>query len=427
MKHRLLTSVVAVVLALFMGASAAAQSGNNSRYYQFADTAAASVSSPASGRVRLFFDSTGFYWKNSAGVSTAVGGGGFTLTQYNIPMAATTTTLGDSMMVASGTYRGTWTLFDSTATNGVSKFVIQAGQGQSTTVLQNWSNFAGTPLSAVSAGGLFLAPNGTKTAPAFSFLGDTDNGLYLVGANSPAMSAGDTLIQSWTTTGTTVVGTMAATTVTGAGTISGLSANAIPYATGANALADGPLYRAAAARIGLGGVTDSEPGFRWSGTTIDFVTAGAGAFIRVNALEYQLANTTMIKTAGGDGNLAVRDSVDGLGFIVAGRRVVPVASSPRNVTTAESNYTFTNEGAAGAMTFNLPTPVAGLVYTFICQDADDLIIDADATSTIRDGATVSGTDDTATITDIGSVVTIIAINTTEWIIVYSKGTVTLSV
>lgn len=133
MKHRLLTSVVAVVLALFMGASAAAQSGSNSRYYQFADTAAASVSNPASGRVRLFFDSTGFYWKNSAGVSTAVGGSSISGTAGVIPAIATGgTSLEDSKMTTSGTNGGTWTLYDDTAVTGVTSLDIKPGAGQHT-------------------------------------------------------------------------------------------------------------------------------------------------------------------------------------------------------------------------------------------------------------------------------------------------------
>lgn len=99
--------------------------------------------------------------------------------------------------------------------------------------------------------------------------------------------------------------------------LSGLTTNNIPYATGATTLGAGPLYRAAAARIGLGGTTDSEPGFRWAGTTIDFVTAGAGAFIRINALEYQIANTTVFKNSS-DGIAEITDTVGTLGGVKVG-------------------------------------------------------------------------------------------------------------
>lgn len=177
MQHQFFSSVVAVALALFMGVSAAAQSGNNSRYYQFADTAAASVSSPASGRVRLFFDGTGFYWKNSAGVSTAVGGGGFTLTQYAIPMAATTTTLGDSKMIASGTNSGTWTLYDNTAVTGVSQLYVRDGAGQaSSPQLVLGTNGAGVGLS------IYARPSTPyvdfRDGNAGSYINIVANGLY---------------------------------------------------------------------------------------------------------------------------------------------------------------------------------------------------------------------------------------------------------
>lgn len=98
------------------------------------------------------------------------------------------------------------------------------------------------------------------------------------------------------------------------GGISGLTTNALPYATSATTLGDSPIYRCAAARIGFGGTTDSEPGIRWSSTMLDFVTAAAGAFIGINVLYLQLANTTKIKTVS-DGVATITDSVDGLGSL----------------------------------------------------------------------------------------------------------------
>lgn len=247
---------------------------------------------------------------NGGGGGVAVAGGSGTAGR--IPVFAAGPTLADSRILMTGTNLGTATLYDQTAVTGVSTIAVRAGAGQSTTALLEARNNANTIVSSISAGGLFLAPAGAVGAPGVSFLADPNTGLYSVGADNPGMAAGGVLVQSWTTTGTTVVGTMAATTVTGAGTVSGLTTPAIPYATGANTLADSGLYRAAAARIGLGGTTDSEPGFRWSGTTIDFVTAGAGAFIRINALEYQVANTTVLKNSS-DGLLEITDSLGATG------------------------------------------------------------------------------------------------------------------
>jgi hypothetical protein len=77
---------------------------------------------------------------------------------------------------------------------------------------------AGTTLTA---GTIAFSGNGTKTAPSFAFTSDTDTGLYRAGADNPAMSAGDTKIQEWTTTGTTVTGTLTATGALSAASVTG--------------------------------------------------------------------------------------------------------------------------------------------------------------------------------------------------------------
>jgi hypothetical protein len=75
-----------------------------------------------------------------------------------------------------------------------------------------------------SGRGAMLAPlqcsNGTVSLPSLTFGSDTDTGLYRIGANNPAMAAGGTKVQDWTSTGTTVTGTAA---VTGATTVTGLT------------------------------------------------------------------------------------------------------------------------------------------------------------------------------------------------------------
>ncbi len=69
--------------------------------------------------------------------------------------------------------------------------------------------------------GVPVLPDGTKTEPGLAFTDDPDNGLYRIGSNNPAMSAGDTKVQDWTTTGTTITGTLA---VTGAASVTGVAA-----------------------------------------------------------------------------------------------------------------------------------------------------------------------------------------------------------
>ena len=101
------------------------------------------------------------------------------------------------------------------------------------------------------------------------------------------------------------------------GGLSGLTTGNIPYADSATTLAEGPIYRCAAQRIGFGGTDDSFPGMRWAGTIIDFVTAAAGAFIGINVFFLQLANTTKLKTVS-DGVAKFTNSVDALGGIEVG-------------------------------------------------------------------------------------------------------------
>lgn len=48
--------------------------------------------------------------------------------------------------------------------------------------------------------------DGSAAAPTYSFTADTDNGLYRIGTNNPAMSAGSTKVQDWTTAGSTLTG-----------------------------------------------------------------------------------------------------------------------------------------------------------------------------------------------------------------------------
>lgn len=55
---------------------------------------------------------------------------------------------------------------------------------------------------------------------------------------------------------------------------------------------------------------------------------------------------------------------------------VAVTASPRSVTAAESGTTFTNEGAGGAVVFNLPTAAVGLCYRFHVHSAQTVTITA---------------------------------------------------
>lgn len=158
-------------LSLLVGGSAAAQSTNNPRYRQFRDTAAASITTPAAGNVRLFFDSTGFYWKNSAGVVTPMGGADYSALTTGVVPQMGATELEDSKMTASGANGGTWTLYDDTATTGVTQFLVKEGAGQGFTVPFAVKGNLGNNLLFLSAqtAGTYLAAGG------FRHVSDTDH------------------------------------------------------------------------------------------------------------------------------------------------------------------------------------------------------------------------------------------------------------
>lgn len=104
------------------------------------------------------------------------------------------------------------------------------------------------------------------------------------------------------------------------GGLSGLTAGNVPYADSTTTLAEGPIFRCAAARIGFGGITDSFPGMRWAGTLIDFVTAAAGAFIGINASYFQFGNLSKLQNVS-NGVVKVTTDADALGGLEVGTLV----------------------------------------------------------------------------------------------------------
>lgn len=91
------------------------------------------------------------------------------------------------------------------------------------------------------------------------------------------------------------------------------------------------------------------------------------------------------------------------------------SGAPNLLTADESGKVFSNEGSGAKNYHTLPEARAGLVFTFIVQDADGIRIVAAAGDTIRHAATVSGPAGFAEATTIGNVITLRAINGTEWI------------
>lgn len=109
-------------------------------------------------------------------------------------------------------------------------------------------------------------------------------------------------------------------------------------------------------------------------------------------------------------------SVDNNWWLLNARVVVASwTTTPVTITAAESNKVYTNEWATAKITYNLPTAVAWLTYSFIVQDADWMDVTAAAWDTIRRNTNVTATWGTVTSTTIWSLLTLVSINATEWL------------
>lgn len=95
------------------------------------------------------------------------------------------------------------------------------------------------------------------------------------------------------------------------------------------------------------------------------------------------------------------------------------ASGPVTITADDVGKVFTNEGAAGPVTFDLPVAAAGLQYSFVVQAAQNLVVDAGSGDTIRVDVTASSAGGTQTSAVVGTTMTIVAINATEWVAIAS--------
>lgn len=160
------------------------------------------------------------------------------------------------------------------------------------------------------------------------------------------------------------------------------------------------------------------------GNEIVIFSATASAVNELTIANAATAGSPTLSATGGDSNIDLLLLGKGTGGVLSNASVVAKtqAASPYTVLTTEVGRVFTNEGATASVTFSLPTAAAGLTYTFIVQDADGIVVDANTGDTIRISSEVSASSGNATSTDIGSMVTLVAINATEWFATATRGT-----
>lgn len=192
------------------------------------------------------------------------------------------------------------------------------------------------------------------------------------------------------------------------------------------------IYNSAGARgtltanaVDLGG---GAMAFRTTGTPHLYVSAVIDSFIPFQVRQSsatQSANLTEWTTTGA-GAVLSRIDPNGrfLGPLLVEANTAGVGS-PNVITAAESGSVYTNEGATAENYHTLPTPVAGLTFTFMVQDADGLRITCatPASEQVYIGASPTTlTTGYANSTTIGSSVTVTAINSTTWVASASTGT-----
>lgn len=100
---------------------------------------------------------------------------------------------------------------------------------------------------------------------------------------------------------------------------------------------------------------------------------------------------------------------------VTGFGLVTAKTANETLTAAQSYQTFTNEGAAGTVTLSLPTPVAGLEFTFVVVASQSLVIDVGGSVVIYVGEIPSSAGGGASSNSPGSIITLKAVSTTVWV------------
>ena len=153
-----------------------------------------------------------------------------------------------------------------------------------------------------------------------------------------------------------------------------------------------------------------------SGWSIRFVDDGVSLHRSgVNANDLLVAN---------DGNYAT------IGGLLAGIRVTAVASGTTASDVYSSRKCWTNEGASGEITFNLPgaaTTTASSDFIYYVHTAQSLKIVAAAGDTIRVAAGVSATGGYVRCATAGAIVRLFCVNATEWVAMYQTGVWTVDV
>lgn len=136
-----------------------------------------------------------------------------------------------------------------------------------------------------------------------------------------------------------------------------------------------------------------------------------------------MAGTTNINLTGNQGpDAALNAALAALNTGQQSKTVSTQASGTLALAAADSGKVYSNIGATGQVTYNLPTAAAGLTYTFTNQDSDGIAVVAAAGDTIRIGTTQSPAPGSMAATALGATITLIAVDANEWVGYCREGT-----
>lgn len=156
-------------------------------------------------------------------------------------------------------------------------------------------------------------------------------------------------------------------------------------------------------------------------TNVDFtaqVIARAGVKVIEGAAPTVTAEAAIL-WAEDDGNDATRLLArfeSGADQVVAHEQPYLARTSGLTLVAGDSRKTFSNDGAAGSITFTLPAAAGGLVYTFLLMEAQAVVLQAVGTDVIRRAGTTSTAGGTLTsAAAAGNVCTLYGTDGGEWL------------
>lgn len=191
----------------------------------------------------------------------------------------------------------------------------------------------------------------------------------------------------------------------------------------------GAFIKSVVGNSGLGGGIRFDPDYTYitdgSGTIAARVEPVASGVNYVSLLASATGGAVQVQAIGTDSDIPITLLPKGASG-VRYKQDVSVSPSGSSPSSASSGRIFTNEGATGLATFNLPSAAVGLCFEFAVMDTDGIRVVAAAGDDIRIAASVSATAGRIDNSTIGGTVKLVAVNATNWVATAVNGTWTVT-